>query len=695
MSSRIGYAAVLAFACVLAAVVLSGCIQQPSNYKTYVINASTNKISFDQCTCMLCTNSSGHVYVDVFTTGLESGSCFFASNCSRAYIYAYLTDSKKNFVRDFLIGQGGSYTEYEESNLRCGLNEGYIVKALYSKGRPPFYNKKKLFGTYDTSEADTVECALSKGAIPIYIIYTKGTYYDAGWIKDFMESTVKDRTSTEPVFIAPEALFEAKNAKEIASQVNVIYDNCGVKLEKGSCAKYNPQTGDCAQYETRYVRGCKVALYPKQDTDAQMFEALDALNANYKQQMDKVTAVILTLNVDKKNFNCDAGQAIANITNRSRFVLNKYGKPSFLIFSIDKGCAADASNIALEFYSGIPFMRMTGIYGAAYSQFYEYEDNPLNNGINAYSFASSMGENAGLNPGMDDWVRLCKYYNEPPYKREPIVFQSNGVNITNACDFLTTYKMIALGGDEAELAKINSYSTSRLNIKSGKVDYEICIPEIDFGGIERIAKPWAGWDSFTVPGLAQEQESSGSEKKEESGSQSQQQQPVTYSTMCWEGYPEVEAYAERCGLSRHLVRAMKRLGVPLARCDDWYNVEEETGKSGLVRISDISPTGNYEDALGKVAFMYALKKSSPDIYTQMLDKKSSLYSAVGGNLYLICNGAKVREGSVEKTIRNEKPCQVLKAYYEYKNNCEIGRLIERIKQQAAGQQAAGGKSTGT
>ncbi|MEM4332020.1 MAG: hypothetical protein QW500_01955 [Candidatus Micrarchaeia archaeon] len=695
MNSKNTYMMWLILIGVLGAVMLVGCLQKPSDYKTYVINASTSKINFDQCTCMLCTNSSGHTYVDIFTSGLESGSCFFASNCSRAYIYNYLTDNKKNYVRDFLIGQGGSYTEYEESNLRCDLQEGYVVKILYGKNRPPFYNRKKFFGTYDTSEADTVECALKKGAIPFYIIYTKGTYYGTDWIPDFMKSTVKDRFSTEPVFIAPEALFEGKNAKEIAAQIDVIYDNCGVRQETGNCIKYNPQTGDCIQKETLYVRGCKVALYPKQDTDALIFETLDVMKANHPKQMDKVSAVILTLNVDKGGFNCDGGQAIANITNRSRFVLNRYGKPSFLLFSIDKSCAGEASNIALEFYKGIPFMRMTGIFGAAYSQFYDYEDNPLNNGINAYSFANAVSEKPAFNTGMDDWIRLCKYYNEPPYKREPIVFQSNGVNITTACDFLGTYGMVTLGEDETELAKINSYSTDKVNVKSGKVDYDICIPEIDFGSIESVAKPWSGWSSFTVPGLVQEDGANADSKetKDGSGSGQGQQQPVTYSTMCWEGYPEVEVVAERCGISRHLVRAFKKLGVPLIKCDDWYDVEGDVTKSGLVNLAELKPTGGYETAFGKIAFMYVLKKSSPDLYAQLLDKKSSLSNSVGGNLYLLCNGVQANKDGQQVTVRNEKPCQVLKAYYEYKEECPIGKLQERIRQMTSVQSGGKGSSS--
>lgn len=679
---------IIAFACAFAAVMLSGCVQSPSNYKTYVINASTTKITYDQCTCMLCTNSSGNFYTAAyFTTGLESGSCFFANNCSRAYIYEYLTESKKNFVRDFLIGQGGSYTEYEESNLRCNLQEGYVVKMLYGKGRPPFYNQKKYFGIYDTSEADTVECALSKGAIPIYIIYTKGTYYGAEWIQDFMKNTVKDRYSTEPVFIAPEALFEKNTLNEIVVQIDAIYGGCDVKVEKGGCIRIDPQSGDCLEKETRYVRGCKVAIYPKQDTDAMIFDTLDEMSRAYPKQMEKVSAVILTLNVDKQGYNCDGGQAIANITNRSRYVLNKYGKPSFLLFSIDKSCRQDASSISLEFYRAIPFMRMTGIFGAAYSQYFDYDENPLNNNINAYSMATSGPGGTSLAPGMDDWIRLCKYYNEPPYKREPVIFQSNGVNITTACDFLSTYNMTTLGADEEVLNNISNYSIAPANVKSGPIDYEVCIPEIAFGSIEDVAKQWKGWDSFTVPGMKPEQKDGGG-KASSNNISGQVQQPVDYSTMCWEYYPDAELNAERCGLSRHLLRAFRKLGVQFTKCDDWYDVEDELSNAGLVSKADISPTKGYERALGIVAFMYVLKQDNPAVYNEMLNNKSDLRNTININyLYTICDGVKIqnRDGSV-RTVHSDRPCKVLKAYSEYVDNCKIGRLIERIRQQTELQQ---------
>ncbi len=674
----------LALVLILASVVmLAGCLQNPSDYKMYVLNASISVIKDQQCTCMMCTNGSSNAFLGMFTTGLDSGSCFFVENCSRDYLYSYLTNNKGNYVREFEIGQGATYTEYEQANLRCNMGEGYVVKVLYSKYRPPFYNQKK-FGTFDSSEGDTVECALSKGAIPFYVIYTEGTYYESAWIKDFMKQTFTDTMyPTAPVFMSPEARFDKSKVKEISAQIDAIYEGC-----VGSTEKYCIDTdvnGACNKYETKSVKGCKVAVFPKQETDAEIFETLDALNTNYKTQMAKVSAVILTVNVDKEKYNCDAGLAIIDTTNRSRFVLNRYGKPSFLIFSIDQACSGQTNNIVLEFYSGITMMRMTGIFGAAYSQYFDYPENPLNNdpSKNAYSMSTlSTSPTAGasaLNGDMRDWFALCKYYNSPPYKKEPITFQSNGVNLTQECDYLTDYPMLYLG--QEELDKINKLSADQLSTtNTGAISYEPCIPEIDFGAMEDVAKGWTGWDSYTAPGMPTQEE----QQKTDSGSTDSGVKPkIIYLPRCLEFYPKSEVIAERCGLSRHLVHAFMTLGVEIDNCKDWYDMEDRLNTAGIINRNNIDPTKSYESELGKAAFMYVLLKNSPDMYSELLDKKSDLAMNVPSyNLVSICNGVTIKKGNGEsETVKNDLPCKVLKAYHDYRNECDMGKLQAQIKEQ--------------
>jgi len=632
-------------------IVLSGCLQNPRDYETHVINASLQFAPKTSCTCMLCTNGTESKILNLFTTGLDGGTCFFKDNCTRDYLYNYLTYNKNNYVREFLIGQGATYTEYEQANLRCNLQEGYVVRVLYSKGRAPLYDRKTFFGVVDSAEGDAVECALRKGAIPIYIIYTEGTYYGTEWIGDFINQTFTDKLyPTAPVYIAPEALFNESNVGDITKEIDAIYTACTKKsADEKYCIEVNPDTRECTKYDPQKVRGCRVALFPKQDSDEEIFKILDEVNKSGR--MSNVSAIILTINVDNDKYACDGGLAIRDITNRSRYILNRYGKPSFLIFSIDKSCTSSASNITLDFYSAIPIMRMTGIFGAAYSEYTPYEGNPLNNKTDAYSIAT-----------MEDWFKLCQYYtNTTPYKKEPVIFQSNGVNITQECDYLTDNPMLTFLYDQAELNKINAYNVQPKKLEK---DYEPCISEIEFGDISKIADGW----------------------KESGGTSEDKSTQATYSKdVCLNDYPDVEILAERCGISRHLVRAFNDYGITLNKCSDWYDVEEELDKAKIINRAEIKPGGDYETQLGKVAFFYVLKKSSLQIYEKVI--QSSEYGAtIASNPVSICNGIEWGGTSGEKqkgekqTIKDDTPCRVLKKYEEYKEQCDLGKMIEEINE---------------
>ncbi|GEM_PF-3064471 len=650
------------------ALLSSGCLQPPEEFNDVTLKAAPNVINTVDCTCMLCTNSTGSFLLDALTPNndLKDGSCYFKQNCSRMFIYEYLNYDSLNFVKDFGVGQGASYTEFEEANLRCNAHQEYVVKVLYSKYRPPFYDKAGLGGVLDTSEGNAIECELKKGVIPIYIFYTEGTYIESKWIKDFMMNADIEGS----VFLVPEALFNETpdTVEKIKKQVNTIYDNCNVKT-KQLCVRwetvetsFDPVTGmpvtveNCTEKETMEIRGCKIALFPNQsnplpDEPDSIFTVLDSVKNSAPDMLkNKTTAIITILNINKDDYNCDGGFALALAMNRSRYILNKYEKPSFLILSIDESCRGKEKQIAQAAYTSIEYMRMTGIFGMAYSQYFDFDNNPLNGKKSAISIASNQ-----YSVDMDDWVKLCKYYNDMPYKKEPIVFQSNGVNITNVCEYLSVHRMRAI--NETDLNKYNT----QISVGSGSIsDYSLCIPEVDFGDMETIADQWTQWKDYIVS---------------------------TEPEDCRWGYPKVEINAERCSISRHLLRAFEKESVEF-NCSDWYDTEKELADNGLISYDNLKPTGDYWEELGKVAFMYVLKKEKPEYYNAILNGKP--IDGSGGtivnmdNLYLICNGV-AGGGSTHSSGNNQQgftqyplPCQVLKDYAEYRDNCELNDLFMSI-----------------
>ncbi|MCX8206006.1 MAG: hypothetical protein N3H30_02125 [Candidatus Micrarchaeota archaeon] len=647
--------ALLAFA--VLAMVISGCISSPAEYKRNVISLNATPVGVPSCMCMLCTNSTGNKMFDVFVSNdMSKGACYFRDKCTREFIYYFLQYDDDNYVKDFGVGVGSTFTEFEESNLRCGLGEDYAVRVLYSKYRPPIYDKEMLFGTWDSEEGDTIECMLEKGVLPIYVIYTEGTYVQDGWLDDFMDQLDAEggsiESQVENVIIVPEAKFTEEMAQNVSRQVNKIYSLCKPEIGyeclewEGGYDPHYPQT--CKRKVNVQRRGCNVAVFPAQgnppniygDTpeEDRIFKALDALNST--RSMDKVSAVITTLEVNREEHKCDAHYALALAANRSRMVLNKYGKPTFLLLSISKDCEANKTKIAQVAYTSIEILRQVGVFGMAYSQYFASDGNPLSVSGSALPLARDTNQLDNK-----EWMKLCNYYTAPnPYRKEPVVFQSNGVNFTTECDFTSN----------SQMRIINSSDLDKLEPKTNKIDlskdtekkYKLCVPEVDFGSLEDIASCWEEWDKYEVP---------------------------TEQSDCSVGYPSVELNAERCGLSRHLLRALYSENIRITDCKEWYDTEKELADKKIITIANIKPGSS---DLQVAAFMFALKKSEPDVYKKVLNSQPVYGQHISPSEPCgLCNGVEDENGYLHYY---SIPCRVIKKYQEYRDECKIEDLFDEI-----------------
>ncbi|MEM0438000.1 MAG: hypothetical protein QXU54_01735, partial [Candidatus Micrarchaeia archaeon] len=644
----------VAIIAIMAAVMFSGCIASPSEYKKEVISLNATPVPVPSCMCMLCTNSTGSKLFDVFVRNdMSKGACYFRDKCTREFIYYFLQKDDDNYVKDFGVGVGSTFTEFEESNLRCGLGEEYAVRVLYSKHRPPLYDREMLGGAIDSEEGETIECMLEKGVLPIYIIYTEGTYVEDEWLADFMDQidveNANIETQVENVIIVPEAQFTEKMVQDVSRQVSTIYAACEAEpIRECVEAEFELEELRCKKEVILQRRGCNVAVFPaqgnppdilaQQPKEDRIFSVLDALNKT--GVMPKVSAVITTLEINSDDYNCDAHYALALTANRSRMVLNRYGKPTFLLFSISKECQQNKEEIAQIAYTSIEMLRQTGVFGMAYSQYFAYDGNPIT--VSGSALPLAQNTNTLTNR---EWMKLCNYYTAPqPYRKEPVVFQSDGVNLTTECEFVSNHKMRA----------INTSDLDALEPKTNKIDlnkdtdkkYKLCIPEVDFGDLTGIASCWEEWDDYEVS---------------------------TEQSDCSTGYPSVELNAERCGLSRHLLRALYNENIRITDCKEWYDTEKELADKNIISIENIKPGGS---DLQVTAFMFALKKSDKTVYNKVLNKQPVFGQTIStSSLCDLCNGIEDDQGYLHYYAT---PCRVIKRYQEYRDNCEIEDLFDEI-----------------
>jgi len=646
-----------------------GCLQKTEdleNAQYQLIQEKLTSLKNQGCSCFVCTQSSGGLISDIFTyNDLASGGCYIKENCNPYFLAGFSEHDNLNFLRTFDIGMGNTFFEYEEANLRSSIGLGLVLRELKEYELPesksyilPYYEgdtekvHTSFFGDmsafYDKGKLPFMR-ALEKNTIPIY--YINSNHLTTQWLDNFFTQT---EIANTPSFIAVKS--SSENVNDLVKNINTKCKDDGetitlegkcretIKVDKEFCNRGDCVThkvDECIEYETVTLMqyGCKSMLYIDEIVNASnvnyttLFKKLDVID---KEEMSKINSFLIHVNITEQEM-CHASMATVQAMNLSRTLLNKYdGKPSYLIVSIDEKCREKNENqIAQSLYSSVYYMRMTGIMGMIY---YDYLPD------------SSKISNDVEQP--KTFLQLNNYYYNFSfgYNREPLLFDGDGVNISNACDTRSQRKTLSINMSEITEIKLN-----RLNPNPSELDalddegktawyYIYALPMLDYGKWEKI-RSWSEVGEDVVESVTDVFTD-------------------TFGTECdytTSNYRDVHLDAERCGVSNYLLIAYKKNGIKFD-CDKWYNMIDYFVKEGKISVDKVQKLDI--QTVRQLAFAYAMQQ--PDILTE-------------SQMRTYCYGTTT---STQGLVSNV-PCYVLNDYvdiradfleYEYYPTCYSYRI---------------------
>jgi len=180
-----------------------------------------------KCTVMLCNVERSQSYlcqlgflkrwwdVNCPYASLEGSKCYFVRDFNETDWENITKDHPEIEIREFMIGQGATFWEFEEANQYCNNKLRMSVKWLVGNSNV----------NYSSPDVDRAECFLQRGIMPVYILYSNGTNINperAGQIAQ----TLRD---VGPVVITTEMGFDSSNATVVSlvqEQIRQIRDNC-------------------------------------------------------------------------------------------------------------------------------------------------------------------------------------------------------------------------------------------------------------------------------------------------------------------------------------------------------------------------------------------------------------------------------------------------------------------------------------
>ncbi len=285
-----------------------------------------------ECTCMVCKNYTPWWPLSIFyESSLEDGECDFRTPCTESDFLKFADGSYPETITMFMIGQGGTFAEFNDANPYCNNSLQMPVKWVYSGG--PF--------EYPIPDAQRARCFLEKGAIPVYLLYSEGADVDPSRAAEI----AAEFEGVGPVVLTAEMNFNSSSPEILE---NVSRQITGMKRECPNCLiALSPHLGD--------------------------YEGVKALmsRADVRASVD-----IVAFGIDSRNFTtCNPAAIYLEALNFSQFMLYEYGKPSlwaYMLFdqaeSADGSCTWDATTVSAaysDFYNYLPAFVDYGVIGAA------------------------------------------------------------------------------------------------------------------------------------------------------------------------------------------------------------------------------------------------------------------------------------------------------------------------------------------
>ena len=323
-------------------ILLSGCAKQETDsyaksyYDIYLANplaiynaSQVGSCNPGSCICYLCENSTSWFG---WYTSLVGGRCWFEKDCNQekflkiwnqTYDKIPNTEPTSLALRQFMIGQGASFSDFSDANPWCNNRLDMAVQWLVGDKD----------NDYSLPDSDRAKCMLDKGVIPVYVLYSNSSNIDAdasyrvaSRLYENFNPILSDNHHVGPVIITTEIDFNISNpkdpliAKKIVAQIKAI--NSGCKNVRDSV---NPSNSKVY---------CMVALAPRLGDGA----ALQEILVNQKMA-DQVDLIAYGINSHYET-SCDPDRILSQrALNYSKFVLNNYSKPTiipYILFDADK-----------------------------------------------------------------------------------------------------------------------------------------------------------------------------------------------------------------------------------------------------------------------------------------------------------------------------------------------------------------------
>jgi hypothetical protein len=437
---------------ILAAIaLLSGCLsdmiesstaQYLSDSHTAVsakMNATnlTEYANAGNCSIMLCQNASRKSFVNWaqfmyysvrywkwMDASLIGGNCWLQNVTfeNKAEIAKNLNDSTY-YIREFGIGQGMTFADFNNANTYCNNSLRYAVKLVRSLDAEKY--------TFSSKSYTGAACFLDKSVIPLYILYNNGTVPG----KDNAGGFARQMSGLGPVMIATEMNPESSdtNIENIASQIRGISAACS---------------------------NCKVGLSIRNGPNGTRI--LDALSASHA--LDKVDFVGFGIDSDylidsNEDSKCGSGSYLVSQAQLATNAIRaKYGKPTFWYYvnlnrSACRWSDLEERKLLWLMFNDIPEMSKNGLMGMSSEPFYsEAFFYPAENNSFVDS-STSLRQSAA-----SAWFSLCQnYYGGRNF--QVFAMDTSSIGKCGVLDFIPENTMSYAGtqstGDYVPLAEIN------------------------------------------------------------------------------------------------------------------------------------------------------------------------------------------------------------------------------------------------
>jgi hypothetical protein len=328
----------------------------PSNKLALLDYDKIERCENSSCVCFVCDSKKGiYEYVSgvLYNTSWRVlyGNCTFEKECNETKFMDYFGSDKKE-IRMFMIGQGTTFTDFNDANPYCKDRLNLAVKWLFPLSPTDHYQLPKK---------ERASCFLNYGVMPLYILYSGGNDVNIERAGEIAE----ELKGIGPVIITTEIDFNSSDdavLANISQQIDEIDRGC---TEGGK-------------------RNCIIALAPRMGD----YDGVNKFAKQYKDSFEKVDIIAYGINT-RYSHKCDNPAALfSEAINFSQFTLYNYSKPSLVAYmllepgpNINGTCnwteVGVADTYKYFFPYALPAFIKRGVIGVALYRFNSTED-PLN-----------------------------------------------------------------------------------------------------------------------------------------------------------------------------------------------------------------------------------------------------------------------------------------------------------------------------